>query len=114
MKNTLRRYIFTVAGGILLSASLSVKANCFGSANVYTCTDTASGNTYNVQKFGNSTYMQGYNSNNGTSWNQNSHTYGNTTNIYGNASNGQNWNQTITPYGSYGTDSRGNSFYKPR
>jgi len=114
MKSHLIQSVKSLFVAAALLSSVPASANCFGSANSYTCNDLSSGNSYNVQKFGNSTYMQGYNSNTGNTWNQNSHTYGNTTNVYGTASNGQNWNQTITPYGTYGTDSRGNSFYKPR
>ena len=94
--------------------SSPVFANCTGSANFYNCYDVRSGNSYSVQKYGNSTSMQGYNSGTGNSWSQQSYNYGNTTNTYGTASNGSSWNQTTTPYGTYGTDSRGNSFYAPR
>jgi hypothetical protein len=89
-------------------------ANCTGSGNFYSCYDARSGNSYNVQKYGNSTSVQGYNPGTGNSWSQQSYNYGNTTNTYGTASNGSSWNQTTTPYGTYGTDSRGNSFYAPR
>jgi len=98
----------------LVTLSFSAYASCFGTQSNYNCFDANTGNSYSVQKSGNSTYMQGYNSSTGNSWTQNSQTYGNTTNVYGTASNGNSWNQTITPYGSYGTDSRGNSFYAPR
>lgn len=101
-----------VVGALLTFAVLAANANCFGSANMYTCND-ASGNSYNVQKFGNTTNVQGYNSATGSSWNQSSNTLGNTTYING-SSNGRAWNETIqtmpgmTTYS--GTDSRGNSF----
>lgn len=95
----------------LLFASTSF-ANCFGSDNFYTCND-ASGNSYTVNKFGNTTMMNGYNANTGSAWNQNSNTLGNTTYINGNT-NGRSWSETITPYSTYGTDSQGKSYYYPR
>ncbi len=97
---------------LALVASTQASATCYGSANSYSCNDL-SGNSYNVQKYGNTTNMQGYNAGTGSSWSQNSQTYGNTTHIQGN-SNGNSWNQTIqtmpgmTTYS--GTDSRGNYF----
>lgn len=96
---------------VITSALLSGNgyASCFGTPNMYTCNDLNTGNTYNVQKFGGSTYMQGSNPNTGSNWSQNSHTFGNTTQIYGNT-NGNSWNQTITPHNVYGTDSKGNSY----
>lgn len=105
-----------VLGALLASSVIATPAfaNCYGSASNYNCYDARSGNSYSVQKYGNSTYMQGSNAGTGSSWNQQSYTYGNTTNVYGTASNGSSWNQTITPYSTYGTDSSGNSFYAPR
>lgn len=89
-------------------------AACYGTGSLRTCSDDY-GNNYNVQRIGNSTYMQGSNSITGSQWNQNSSTFGNTTFIQGN-SNGRNWNETIqtmpgmTTYS--GTDSLGRSFTK--
>ena len=88
-------------------------ANCIGTDNFYTCYDAPSGNSYSVNKIGNSTYMDGSNIGTGSRWSQESHTYGSTTNIYGRSSDGSDWNSTITPYATYGTDSDGNSFYEP-
>lgn len=109
MKNA---FIFTT----LLLASSSMYASCYGTGNIYTCNDN-SGNSYNVQKFGNTTQVQGYNPNTGSSWNQTSQTYGNTTYSNGTASNGNMWNQTTIRNGSvgtttFGTDSEGNAFNK--
>lgn len=110
IENLLMKKIVISLAALLTTAS--VYANCFGSANMYTCND-ASGNSYNVQKFGNTTNVQGYNSATGSSWNQSSNTLGNTTYING-STNGRAWNETIqtmpgmTTYS--GTDSRGNSF----
>ncbi len=95
-----------------LTITIPAQAQCYGSGNFYTCNDT-SGNSYTVSKFGNQTNVNGYNANTGSSWNQQSNTIGNSTYINGNT-NGRTWNETITPYATFGTDSRGNSFYYPR
>jgi hypothetical protein len=96
-----------------LFAALSANAACTGSGTFYTCTD-ASGNSYTVNKFGNSTAVNGYNAQTGSNWNQNTYRSGNTSSTYGTAADGSTWNsQTYrTPSGSttYGTDSNGNSF----
>ncbi|WP_353433134.1 hypothetical protein [Polynucleobacter sp. MWH-UH23A] len=102
------------AGLFLSSAAAFANANCYGTANSYNCYDSQSGNSYNVQKYGNTTQMQGYNANTGNSWSQNSNTYGNQTYTQGTASNGNSWNQTTTPNAVYGTDSRGNYYYRNR
>lgn len=98
----------------LWACGFSSDAACYGSANYYSCND-ASGNSYNVQKYGNTTNMQGYNASTGSNWSQNSQTYGNTTQIQGQA-NGRSWNETIqtmlgmTTYS--GTNSQGQSYMK--
>lgn len=105
----MKRLLISVA--LYAFASVSF-ANCFGSASNYSCNDT-SGNSYNVQKYGNSTNMQGRNAGTGGTWTQNSQTYGNTTQIQGNT-NGNSWNQTIQTMPGMtiqsGTDSHGRSF----
>lgn len=97
----------------LAALSFSAQANCYGTGSYYTCND-ASGNSYNVSKYGNSTQVNGYNSSTGSTWNQHSTTVGNTTFQNGNASNGNSWNQTIQSNGGVtnysGSDSRGRSF----
>lgn len=98
----------------LLTLTNQAFAGCIGTDDFYTCFDAPSGNSYSVNKLGDSTYMNGYNSNTGSTWSQNSHTFGDTTQIYGTASDGSYWNETITPNAVYGTDSSGNSFYDPR
>ncbi len=98
----------------LMTLSATSQAACYGTANNYNCSD-ASGNSYNVQKYGNTTNMQGYNASTGSNWSQNSQTYGNTTQIQGQA-NGRAWNETIqtmpgmTTYS--GTNSNGRSYMK--
>lgn len=99
---------------ILMSASLSASANCFGSGNFYTCTDD-SGNSYTVNKMGSSTYVQGNNAATGSSWSQETHRNGGTSQTYGRDADGNSWNSTTykTPGGgstTYGTDSNGNPF----
>jgi hypothetical protein len=99
----------------LLGATLTANASCFGSGSMQTCTDS-SGNSYNVQRYGNTTSVQGYNANTGSTWSQTSNTYGNTTSTYGSAANGNTWNSTTysTPgmTQQYGTDSNGRSFQR--
>lgn len=91
-------------------------AGCFGSAAFQTCNDN-SGNTYRVQRFGNTTNVQGSNLSTGSNWNQSSTTYGNQTVTRGTAANGNSWNSTTTNYGNgnysvRGQDSNGNNFSK--
>jgi hypothetical protein len=87
------------------------QSNCFGSDLFKTCTDQ-SGNTYQIQKFGNSTYVNGSNPNTGSQWNQQTQKIGNTTFHQGQAGNGQSWNITEQNFGGTkfisGQDSKGN------
>lgn len=95
-----------LAGGV-------ANANCVGSQTYQNCYDQ-SGNNYQVQRFGNMTTVQGSNAQTGSTWNQTSQTFGNTTYNYGTAADGNQWNSTTQSIGNqthtYGTDSRGNSF----
>ena len=99
----------------LLSAlySFGSYADCIGGDAFKTCWDE-NGNTYDIQKFGNMTTMQGTNTETGTTWSQDSMTLGNTTYIDGTAGNGNSWNSTMMNIGGTtyidGTDSKGNSF----
>ena len=104
---------------LLLSALFAsgTQASCFGTESNYTCSDPQSGNTYNVTKFGGTTTMTGTNSRTGSSWSQNSRTYGSTTYQDGKSSDGRTWRQTIQNNGAIGTtysgtDSNGNRFHK--
>jgi hypothetical protein len=109
----MNRFFGMLALGVLLAGS--AQASCFGSGSFQTCTDE-SGNTYNVQRYGNTTNVQGSNPSTGSSWNQTSQTYGNTTYQSGTASNGNSWNGTTQQIGNTtinsGTDSRGHSYHK--
>ena len=101
-------------GVLAILATLTGGANamCVGSGGFQVCNDT-SGNSYTVNRFGNNTYMQGHNAQTGSSWSQNSQTYGNTTYHQG-LSNGQSWNMQQNSFGNVqtfnGRDTRGNSF----
>lgn len=107
-------YLKIVFGLCVLSLTAVANANCYGSASYYNCNDS-SGNSYSVQKYGDTTNMQGYNASTGSNWTQNSQTYGNTTQIQGQA-NGRAWNETIqtmpgvTTYS--GTNSQGRAYMK--
>lgn len=110
MKKTFRIALL----GAALAISGAARANCFGSPQLQTCND-GNGNSYTVNRFGNTTQVNGYNGQTGSSWNETANTYGNTTQINGRAGNGQNWSETIQNYGGgnrsvYGTDSNGNAF----
>lgn len=106
----------TIIAISLVLAAGAACAQCYGSDTNKQCFDAQSGNSYSVNKLGNSTYMSGSNPNTGSTWQQNSHRIGNTTNTYGTASDGSSWNQSVTTNGSSrtisGTDSRGNPYFK--
>lgn len=104
----------SIVSVLALTCAGLAQAYCSGSGSSYHCSD-ASGNSYNVQRYGNATHVQGYNAGTGSSWTQNSQTYGNTTYMQG-STNGNAWNQTITTSPGMtnysGTDSRGSSFQR--
>lgn len=103
-------------GAVVLSLfAVSASANCVGTSTFSTCTEP-NGNTYQVQRFGNTTQLNGFNSSTGSTWNQTSQSIGNMTINRGTAGNGQSWNTTTHNYGNgnsttYGTDSTGRSVY---
>lgn len=68
-------------------------AMCVGSSNFQSCTDT-SGNSYTVNRMGNTTIMQGNNYRTGSNWNQTTTTYGNTTFHNGVDKDGDSWSST--------------------
>ncbi|MGN4956746.1 hypothetical protein ACTG16_12025 [Aeromonas sp. 23P] len=88
-------------------------ANCVGTGSFKTCYDD-NGNNYTVQKFGNSTYVNGHNAKTGSTWNQNSQKVGNSTFTNGHDADGNSWNSTATRVGNStyinGTDSNGDPF----
>lgn len=104
-----------IAVGLGLAFTGSVNAACYGSGSYQDCYDD-NGNSYTVNRYGNSTELNGYNAQTGSTWNQHSETIGNTTYHTGTASNGNSWNMTQEKIGNEtfisGTDSEGNSFTK--
>jgi hypothetical protein len=98
-------------------------AGCVGTGIYKSCTDD-SGNTYNVSKYGNTTHTTGSNAQTGSTWSQNSTTFGNTTHHNGTAANGRTWSGTTATYGKTddnprsgitihsGVDSDGNVYSK--
>jgi transcriptional regulator with XRE-family HTH domain len=110
VKSPTHRVLQALAAALALTGGPAV-ASCYGSDSFQTCTDE-SGNTYNVQRFGNTTHMQGSNSD-GSIWSQQSTTMGNSTLHTGTAADGGNWNMQQYRSGSgtsyTGTDSDGNS-----
>lgn len=102
-----------MVAAISLSAT-QAGAGCLGGPTFYTCTDS-NGNSYTVNKLGNTTNVFGSNSQDGTTWNQSSTDLGFQTVTRGSASNGQSWNMTQSTLGGgyytqQGTDADGNSF----
>lgn len=90
-------------------------SNCVGGDSLYTCYDSQSGNSYQVSKLGNTTYVNGSNANTGSNWSQTTTTLGNMATTHGYDKDGNSWNQTTNYYGnnsySYnGTNSDGESF----
>jgi hypothetical protein len=106
------RFLLSAAALVCITAQAQVQ--CVGSGAFRTCTDLQNGNTYNVQKFGNTTTMQGSNPN-GSQWSQTSQSIGNMNITNGTAANGQRWNETQINMGGgmvtrYGTDANGRPF----
>jgi hypothetical protein len=100
----------------LASVTGVAQANCVGSAGLYTCTDSRTGNSYTTQQLGNQTYTTGNNSRTGSTWNQQSQQLGDTTYLQGKAANGNHWQGTVQNFGGTqffnGTDSNGNQYSK--
>ncbi|WP_200844363.1 hypothetical protein [Rhizobium sp. 18065] len=69
-------------------------ASCVGSGAFKTCYDAQSGNNYTIQKFGNTTMMQGSNSRTGATWSQNSMSSASTTFNNGIDKDGDPWSST--------------------
>jgi hypothetical protein len=114
--DSMKRIAFSFCIAIWALASVPAFANCVGSPTFQTCADQ-NGNTYSVNRLGNTTTVNGYNGQAGSSWNETATTIGNNTTINGNAANGQHWNENINSYGNgnrtiSGVDSNGNAFSK--
>ncbi len=102
-----------LAVATLAATPLAAHAACFGSGNFQTCNDN-SGNSYTVNRYGNSTHMNGMSAD-GDSWSQDSHRFGNTTVTDGIDADGNSWNMQQHSLGGgmntySGTDSNGNFF----
>lgn len=88
----MKRAVF--AAGFSLAVAASAQATCVGSGVFSSCYDAQSGNSYTIQRHGNSTYMNGYNSNTGSNWSQTTNDFGSTSQTYGTDSRGNSWTQT--------------------
>lgn len=101
---------FALALYVALLAPIA-SADCVGTGIYRTCTDN-SGNTYDVQRIGNTTFMNGSNPQTNSTWNQTSQTIGNTTFHDGTDANGRTWQGTTQTIGGSvyheATDSDGN------
>jgi hypothetical protein len=105
--------IVCLATGLLSCAAAG--AACYGSGSFQTCNDS-SGNSYEVKRYGNTTQIQGTNTQTGTSWSQSARSAGNTTFHQGTASNGASWSGTSQNVGGAtfhrGIDGQGRSYSK--
>lgn len=97
----------------LMLVSGPAAADCVGTDTFKTCYDD-SGNTHDINKIGNTTYLEGHNSRTGSNWSQESRTIGNTTYHSGRAADGDRWSSTEQRIGNMrfisGQDSDGNYF----
>lgn len=92
----------------------SAAAQCIGTDALSTCYDNQ-GNSYQVNRMGNSTYVSGHNAATGSQWTQQTTTFGNQTMTSGQAANGQNWTLNRTDFGGgnysvSGTNSQGQAY----
>ncbi len=76
----------------LLGFGSTAHGTCYGTDTYKNCYDAQSGNNYSIQKYGNTTHVQGRNSRQGSSWNQQSTTIGNSTYHSGTDKAGTRWN----------------------
>lgn len=110
----MRILIASIAATAALAAAPSAIAGCTGTGSFQTCYDAQSGNNYSVQRFGNTTTIQGFNSNTGSSWNQTSQQIGNTTLHNGMSSDGSPWSGSSQRIGNQtyhqGIDSSGEPY----
>jgi len=88
----MRKLIFIAAA--LLASGAAAHANCVGTKSFSTCYDADTGNSYTVQRYGDSTYMNGNNARTGSNWSQSTQSYGNTTFQNGRDSRGNSWSTT--------------------
>ncbi|WP_210165095.1 hypothetical protein [Pseudorhizobium marinum] len=110
-RENIMRKLLTAA--IFAISAAQASAMCVGSGALTSCTDTQ-GNSYTVNRFGNTTITNGHNAGTGSSWSQTDMSVGNSVYTNGNT-NGNSWNMQRHHHGSglstySGTDSRGDSF----
>lgn len=100
----------SIIAGLLLTTS-QAHAVCVGSGAFKSCFDPGTGNSYQVQQFGNTTQLRGANPN-GSTWSQQSNRFGNTVQHNGVDSSGRTWSITDHQIGGTrlinGTDGAGN------
>lgn len=105
--------VLIAAAAVGITASSAV-AGCYGTDNAYSCYDSQSGNSFSVNSFGGSTFMRGSNADTGSTWSQNSTSYGGLTTHTGRSSDGGYWRSQESTYGGVttrsGFDSDGNYF----
>jgi len=105
--------LFTLSAAAM-EFSTTASATCSGTDSFQTCYDASSGNSYQAQRYGNTTQMNGCKAETGSSWNQTSRTIGNITFHTGTCADGNFWNSTQQEIGVTtvynGTDSQANSF----
>lgn len=94
----------------ILGVPLVARAACIGSDTLATCTDD-SGNTYTVNRMGDTTMVNGSNPD-GSTWSQTSQTMGNMT-VTNGETNGQPWNMTQQNLGGMTTYSGTNAAGQP-
>lgn len=101
----------------LAFTATTAQATCYGTGAFQNCFDAQSGNNYQIQRYGNTTQMQGSNPRTGSRWSQTTQSFGNTTIQQGRDSSGNSWNTTRQDFGNgnytiYGRDSQGNTVNK--
>ena len=57
-------------------AFVLAQTQCFGGENFKTCTDYSTGNSYQINKWGNTTQVYGRNPRTGSDWSETSQTFG--------------------------------------
>lgn len=111
---TISRLALSVAATALLATTAFAQSTCTGTGAYRTCTDLRSGNNYQVNRIGNTTNLNGYNAQTGSTWNATTTRVGNSSFTNGTNSDGNSWNSTTNRVGNSsftnGTDSRGRSF----
>jgi hypothetical protein len=85
-----------MAAAMLAASALPAFANCVGTDTFQTCYDLQSGNSYNTQRLGTSSYTQGMNARTGSNWSMQTHQFGSTTMTTGTDKEGRPFSRTCT------------------